>query len=259
MKESSGEQSIEEAVRQRYAALARTEMASACCCPPGEGAHSRCVSPGYSAAEMRSLPQNFRGASLGCGNPFALGRLQPGQTCLDLGSGAGLDVLLAAKQVGPDGYVYGLDATEEMVQLATENAEAAEVDNVEFMCGDMARIPLDDASVDVIISNCVVNLAPEKTDVFAELFRVLRPGGEIAISDLLWESERPVGATTDPDLWCSCVGGALTEREWYRGLEAAGFQETSIRIEGAWADDGLPEGARIVSALVFARKPVPTG
>ncbi|MCL6636211.1 MAG: arsenite methyltransferase, partial [Peptococcaceae bacterium] len=223
--------SIKETVREKYAGLARAARAggegSCCCsCPP-----SGCGCGGdYTPEEVAGLPPELLNASLGCGNPTALAGLQPGQVVLDLGSGAGLDVFLAARRVGPEGKVYGMDMTDEMLTLAEENRRRAGVENVVFIKGDMENIPLPDDHVDVIISNCVVNLSADKARVFKEAFRVLKPGGRLAISDLLWQKEVPSWVRQDVELWTGCVAGALTVGECRRLLEEAGFEETGLEV-----------------------------
>ncbi len=183
----------------------------------------------YSDEETRDLPVEAVTASFGCGNPTALADLRPGDIVLDLGSGGGIDVLLSAKRVGPRGKAYGLDMTDEMVELARENQIKAGLSNVEFLKGEIEQIPLPDASVDVIISNCVVNLSGEKERVLAEAFRVLRPGGRLAISDIVISGPMPTEIKLSLELWAGCVAGALDERQYDSLLAHAGFLNISIQ------------------------------
>jgi SAM-dependent methyltransferase len=182
----------------------------------------------YDESEKAGLPAEAVLASLGCGNPTALAQLQPGQVVLDLGSGGGIDVLLSAKRVGPTGKVYGLDMTDEMLALANENKKRAGIENVEFLKGDIEQIPLPDESVDVIISNCVINLSADKRKVLAEAFRVLKPGGRFAVSDVVVRGFVPQQVRNSMELWIGCVAGALEEQEFIRLLRDAGFTKPSI-------------------------------
>lgn len=184
----------------------------------------------YSPEEASVIPQEAVLASLGCGNPTALADLAPGEVVLDLGSGGGIDVLLSARRVGPTGKAYGLDMTDEMLELARENQNKAGVENAEFLKGDMESIPLPDASVDVIISNCVINLAADKGKVLREAFRVLRPGGRLAISDVVVDGAVPPEVKRNMELWIGCIAGALQIEEYLTLLEAGGFQEASVEI-----------------------------
>src|SRR3989454_222598 len=225
----------------------------------------------YDAAETANLPEGAVLASLGCGNPTALVELQDGETVLDLGSGGGIDVLLSARRVGPTGKAFGLDMTDEMLALAGENQRKAGLENVEFLKGDIERIPLPDASVDVIISNCVINLAADKRKVLAEAFRVLKPGGRFAVSDVVVRGELPIAVRRSMELWVGCVAGALTEAEFTALLGSNGFEEIGIEptrvyqfedarafLEGAGLDAEVlarEVAGRIMGAFVRARKP----
>ena len=182
----------------------------------------------YDEKQKAGIPAEALLASLGCGNPTALAELKEGETVLDLGSGGGIDVLLSAKRVGPKGKVFGLDMTDEMLALANQNKERAGVENVEFLKGDIERIPLPDSSVDVIISNCVINLSADKKKVLAEAFRVLKPGGRFAVSDVVVRGEVPSEVRTSMELWIGCVAGALEEQEFLGLLRSAGFENPSI-------------------------------
>jgi SAM-dependent methyltransferase len=182
----------------------------------------------YSLDEMAELPEKAVLASLGCGNPTALAELSPGETVLDLGSGGGIDVLLSAKRVGPEGKAYGLDMTDEMLSLARENQRKAGVKNVEFLKGEIENIPLPDNSVDVIISNCVINLSADKDSVLREAFRVLKPGGRFAVSDVVVLGDVPADIRRSVELWAGCVAGALHQDEYRSKLRKAGFEKVDI-------------------------------
>lgn len=217
-------------VQRHYDAHAQTVSSAAdgCCGGTGLPADVSCV-PTYQPDDLRSVPENAIVASLGCGNPFAKADLRAGEVVLDLGSGGGLDALVAARRVGDDGHVFGLDMSADMNQLAADNAAKAGVRNVAFLKGDMESIPLPGASVDVIISNCVVNLVPDKTRALTEAFRVLRPGGRLSISDIVTQYPVPGEMKADLSAWAACIGGALTVEEYRAHLEAAGF--TDIEVE----------------------------
>jgi arsenite methyltransferase len=218
-------------VREKYGAAARQvkESGSVACCDPG----LRCCDPIttnlYNEAEKSGLPANAVLASLGCGNPTALIELKAGETVLDLGSGGGIDVLLSARRVGPAGKAYGLDMTDEMLALARENQRQAGVENVEFLKGEIENIPLADNSVDVVISNCVINLSADKSRVLREAFRVLKPSGRFAVSDVVVRGEVDEQVRRNMLLWVGCISGALEEREYAAKLAQAGF--TGISIE----------------------------
>jgi arsenite methyltransferase len=225
------EKSIQEAVKEKYGAAAKQVAAgkTACC---GDGAElSGCdpITRGlYDAAEQGALPAEVVAASLGCGNPTALAQLEPGEVVLDLGSGGGIDVLLSAKRVGPTGKAYGLDMTDEMLALARENQKTAGVENVEFLKGTIENIPLPDNTVDVIISNCVINLSGDKDRVLREAFRVLKPGGRLAVSDVVIRGEVPAQIRKSMELWVGCIAGALEETEYRQKLEGAGFESIDV-------------------------------
>jgi SAM-dependent methyltransferase len=216
---------IKDAVRARYAEAARGDRAI-CCGPAGtQGAFGRAL---YGSGETDALPEAALAASLGCGNPTLLADLSPGEVVLDLGSGGGIDVLLSARRVAPTGFAYGLDMTPEMLALARHNQTEAEVTNAEFLEGSIEAVPLPDESVDVIVSNCVVNLSPDKPAVFREAFRVLRPGGRLAISDVVLHRPLPPPLQDVIALWTGCIAGALTAVEYREALETAGFEEVSV-------------------------------
>ena len=274
---------LQQAVRDKYGAIAtavaKSSTSTGCCGPstaPGAG-QTACgcgdpiTSNLYSETETSSLPGAAVAASLGCGNPTALVDLQAGETVLDLGSGGGIDVLLSAKRVGPTGKVYGLDMTDEMLALARENQRKAGATNVEFLKGTIEAIPLPDNSVDVIISNCVINLSSDKDAVLREAFRVLKPGGRIAVSDVIVRGDVPVEIRRSVELWVGCVAGAREEQEYGAKLRAAGFADIDVepwriyKVDDArsfLAENGIDvdrvgrevEG-KFASAFVRARKP----
>jgi ubiquinone/menaquinone biosynthesis C-methylase UbiE len=275
---------ITHAVRERYGAIAAAVLdggaPAGCCaddCCGGEAADA--ISIGlYDEAQLGEVPIKAALASLGCGNPTALAELAPGEVVLDLGSGGGIDVLLSARRVGPSGFAYGLDVTDEMLALARRNAAEAGVANVEFLKGDIATVPLPDASVDVIISNCVINLAADKAPVFREAFRVLRSGGRFAVSDIVIHGGLPAALSDsaafrrDLSAWAGCIAGALTDAEYRAGLEAAGFTDVEMEVSRRYrlADLGTPvpewatrlgadlaeeTAARFAATTIRARRP----
>ena len=266
---------VEQAVKEKYGQAARTaargDAATCCsssCCSPSDPITSDL----YTANETAALPEKAVAASLGCGNPTALADLREGETVLDLGSGGGIDVLLSARRVGPHGKVYGLDMTDEMLALARENQQKAGVANVEFLKGDIQSIPLPDASVDVIISNCVINLAANKDRVLAEAFRVLKPGGRFAVSDVVMLGAVSPVIRRNMELWVGCIAGALQSDEYTDKLSAAGFVDVGVepwRIyqpsdardflvnAGVEIDVAIADAeGKFASAFIRARKPV---
>jgi arsenite methyltransferase len=273
---------IQQAVKEKYGALAsavtKASSSSVGCCGPvacGCGAETEAdpiTSNLYSDAETSGLPAEAINASLGCGNPTALSDLKPGETVLDLGSGGGIDVLISAKRVGPDGKAFGLDMTDEMLGLARENQRKAGATNVEFLKGTIEAIPLPGDSVDVIISNCVINLSADKDAVLREAFRVLKPGGRLAVSDVVVRGEVPADIRRNMELWVGCIAGALEETEYASKLRAAGFVDVEVepwriyQVDDARAflteagvdvDRFAPQvEGKFASAFVRARKPV---
>src|SRR5690242_16709698 len=268
-------QDIKEIVREKYGQAAQRAAGgtgNSCC-----GGQSSCgqkdpiTSNLYHGSETAGLPEQALLASLGCGNPTALAELRPGEIVLDLGSGGGIDVLLSARRVGPTGKAYGLDMTDEMLALARENQRKSGLQNVEFLKGEIENIPLPDRSVDVIISNCVINLSGDKDRVLREAFRVLKPGGRFAVSDIVVRGEVPAPVRRSIELWAGCVAGALEEREYERKLADAGFIQVGIeatRVHGAadakqfLAGSGLDVDAvlpqvegKFISAFIRATKP----
>src|SRR4029450_655599 len=216
---------VQDAVREKYGQIARSAGTEGCCGPAACGWGDPITSNLYSDAETAGLPSEAVAASLGCGNPTALINLEPGQTVLDLGSGGGIDVFLSAKRVGPTGKAYGLDMTDEMLALARDNQRVAGATNVEFLKGTIEAIPLPDNSVDVIISNCVINLSSDKDAVLREAFRVLKPGGRFAVSDVVIRGEVPPDIRRSLELWVGCLAGALEETDYVTKLRTAGFAD----------------------------------
>ncbi len=225
---------IKEVVQEKYgqAALRVVSGQGNACCGSSPSSCSSGADPItselYDELQKSELPEAAVLASLGCGNPTALAQLKPGEVVLDLGSGGGIDVLLSARRVAPGGKAYGLDMTDEMLALANENKHQAGIENVEFLKGEIERIPLPDSSVDVIISNCVINLSADKDRVLAEAFRVLKPGGRLAVSDVVTRGEIPSEIRQNVLLWVGCVAGALEENEYKAKLTAAGFEQVGI-------------------------------
>jgi arsenite methyltransferase len=279
---TTGTQDLKQSVKEKYgqAALRVTEgntdascCGSSACCGSTTESWDPITSNLYEERQTAGIPAEALLASLGCGNPTALAELKAGETVLDLGSGGGIDVLLSAKRVGPTGKAYGLDMTDEMLALANNNKLKAGAQNVEFLKGEIENIPLPDNTVDVIISNCVINLSGDKQRVIEEAFRVLKPGGRFAVSDVLVRGEIPDEVKRNMELWVGCVAGALEESEYGRLLAAAGFTNIDIeptriyRLEDAaafLAGSGLDAAAlsseidgRFMSAFVRATKPAP--
>jgi arsenite methyltransferase len=274
------ETNTREIIKEKYgeAALRAKSGGSSCCgaaAPSTPGCADPITSNLYDALQTEGIPSEALLASLGCGNPTALAKLNPGETVLDLGSGGGIDVLLSAKRVGPKGKAYGLDMTDEMLALANENKTRAGVTNVEFLKGEIEHIPLPDNSVDVVISNCVINLSSDKDKVLREAFRVLKPGGRFAVSDVVTRGEIAPAIRENVLLWIGCVAGALDEKEYTDKLSSAGFEQVDVeptriyRYEdareflstaGVDADLMGPEiNGKFMSAFVRAVKPSAKG
>jgi SAM-dependent methyltransferase len=268
------DEDIKTVVRQKYARAALRVITSDAACGGGVVSGRECdpiTSHLYGDDETAGLPAEATAASLGCGNPTALAQLEPGQTVLDLGSGGGIDVLLSARRVGPTGKAYGLDMTDEMLTLARENQRKAGLSNVEFLKGEIEHIPLPDDSVDVIISNCVINLSADKDRVLSEAFRVLKPGGRLAVSDVVVRGAVPAEIRRSVELWIGCVAGALEEQDYREKLVRAGFEAVTLeptrvyRVEdarevlgaaGLDTDAIAPEvDGKFMSAFVRACKP----
>jgi len=266
MTEAKAVDALREQVRDRYAAAAITVTSGqgqascgddgsccgdtgGCCGPTTLEVDDSFGSALYNPGELDSLPVTAVAASLGCGNPIAVAELREGETVLDLGSGGGIDVLLSARRVGPSGFAYGVDMTDEMLELARSNAAKAEATNVEFLKGTIEDIPLPDGSVDVVISNCVINLSVDKPTVLAEMFRVLTPGGRIGISDVVAEDDLTPTERAARGSYVGCIAGALSRAEYLQRLAAAGFVDASVRFTHQ-AADGMH------SAIVQATKPI---
>jgi SAM-dependent methyltransferase len=295
MTQSTSPDEIRDAVRDYYGTLASaveeslprasTSTAEGSCCAPAETADGSCCSgsPGtltgelYELVELAELPSAAVLAAHGCGNPTALAELKPGEVVLDLGSGGGIDVLLSARRVGPTGFAYGLDMTDEMLALAERNAAERGPTNVRFLKGHIEQIPLPNESVDVVISNCVINLSADKPRVLREAFRVLKPGGRFAVSDVVAQGQLPARLRKSMELWAGCVAGALEESTYRQLLATAGFENIGVEVtrvydvqelavsdccEGGASQAGLADlvasGGRLVSAFVRASKPSST-
>jgi len=278
MKRSASDEEIRSSVRQHYGQIAENFQpeGSPACCSPNQTAC--CPSPAgddhvtsnfqpiafYEVADVVDLPADVAGLSLGCGDPITLAGLQPGQTVLDLGAGGGIDCFLAARRVGAQGRVIGVDMTPAMLEKARANQQKLGVENVEFRLGEIEHLPVADASVDVIISNCVINLSPDKEQVFREAYRVLRPGGKLAVSDIVTRTNLPEVVRASLSAWAGCVAGALPVQDYVAGLEAAGF----IEVQVAQADfdsgqDGTPDSSdgelaaqavELISKLIFSAR-----
>jgi SAM-dependent methyltransferase len=265
---------IKDVVKAKYGAAAlRVASGSTSCCA---GTTSRStadpITSNLYGEETAEVPPEALAASLGCGNPTALAELRAGEVVLDLGSGGGIDVLLSARRVGPEGKAYGLDMTDEMLALARENQRKAGVTNVEFLKGEIEHMPLPNEAVDVIISNCVINLSPDKDAVLAEAFRVLKPGGRVAVSDVVVRGEVPAAVRKSVELWIGCVAGALEESEYRAKLQKAGFEAIDIEPTRVYSGESARERlsaagldaetiasveGRFISAFIRARKPQP--
>jgi arsenite methyltransferase len=270
---------VKSVVREKYGEaaqrVARGDGNGCCGASRSGGAGDPITSNLYDSVQAGDIPEKALLASLGCGNPTALAELKPGETVLDLGSGGGIDVLLSARRVGPTGTAYGLDMTDEMLALADENKRKSGFTNVHFLKGEIENIPLPNNSVDVIISNCVINLSGDKDKVIREAFRVLRPGGRFAVSDVVVRGEVPAAIRKNIELWIGCVAGALSDREYLAKLAAAGFENAAIEVTREYkvedardflADKGLDADAlareidgKFASAFIRATKPLAAG
>ncbi|GAC1510870.1 MAG: arsenite methyltransferase [Terriglobales bacterium] len=271
-------ENVRAVVKEKYgqAALRVNNGGSSCCgAAPGDSCTDPITTNLYDAAQVQQIPEQAFLASLGCGNPTALAKLNPGEIVLDLGSGGGIDVLLSARRVGPTGKAYGLDMTDEMLALANENKRKAGAENVEFLKGEIEHIPLPANSVDVILSNCVINLSADKDQVLREAFRVLKPGGRFAVSDVVTTGEMSPEIRQSVLLWVGCVAGALEEQEYRAKLASAGFEGIEVEptrvyniedareflnVEGVDVDRIAPQvDGKFMSAFVRAIKPSGTG
>jgi SAM-dependent methyltransferase len=229
------------------------QVSDEACCAPAEptGEQLSNIARLYAQTDTSDLPSTVTDVAFGCGNPTAIAALRPGEVVLDLGSGGGIDCFLAAKMVGPEGRVIGVDMTPEMIELARRNAGTVGATNVEFRFGQIEALPIEDACVDVIISNCVINLSPDKDQVFREAFRVLKSGGRLQVSDIVWTHTVPDGIKDDMEQWAGCVAGALLEADYLAAIEAAGFDDVRSTATA------YPERAGLASASVVAYRPAP--
>ncbi len=250
-------EAIKEHVREHYSNVAlrareggrsccEAEYTSNCCGSTSSGDYAQGM--GYSKEDLDELPETVVGACAGCGNPTALASLKEGEVVLDLGSGGGIDVFLASEKIGPTGKAIGVDMTQDMIDLAKKNADDMGLKNVEFRLGEIEDLPVEDESVDVIISNCVINLSPDKDKVFDEAYRVLKPGGRIIISDIVTNGELPPEVRNDPDAWAECIAGAIDEEEYLNKIADAGFEDIHVLSKKSYTD-------RIFSAEIEANKP----
>jgi arsenite methyltransferase len=253
---------VRTAVRQRYGQIVRDfDKGAASCCGPSDCCGDTApnvtrVEAFYATPDVAELPSDVTGMSLGCGDPVTLAALQPGATVLDLGSGGGIDCFLAARQVGPSGHVIGVDMTPDMLEKARANARKMGVENVEFRLGEIEHLPVADEAVDVIISNCVINLSADKPRVFREAYRALRPGGRLAVSDIVTHGELPPELKQDLDSWASCVAGAWVDKDYVGAIQAAGFVDVSIEektMDQASIDDGPDQFGQGIDPAVLQR------
>lgn len=242
------EKEIKKVVKGRYAQIAKQDQESCCpSCGCGSGSLLQAKAVGYSREELGHIPEESI-MGLGCGNPTAIADLKEGEVVLDLGSGAGVDVFLAANKVGPAGRVIGVDMTEEMVDRATSIARDHGYHNVEFRLGEIEKLPVEDDSVDTIISNCVINLAPDKSKVFGEAYRVLKPGGRLTVSDIVSEGALPDGIKIDSNAWACCIGGALEQQEYLQKIKKAGFKSVQVLSSKEFYIEG--EGSQALTKLL---------
>jgi len=264
------EAQIKEIVRARYGSIASSDASDSCCGPaassccgpaPASPSDDKSLRMGYSETDLASVPEGAN-LGLGCGNPHAIAAMQPGEVVVDLGSGAGFDCFLAAQRVGPTGRVIGVDMTHEMLNKARENAAKVGASNVEFRLGELEHLPIADNTADVVISNCVINLVPDKAQVFRETFRVLKPGGRVAVSDIVNTAPLPADLQADPSFICGCVAGAASADRVEAWLREAGFTDVRITVKPesreliqTWAPGRGIEDF-VVSAIVEARKPL---
>ncbi len=244
---------IKEFVKDRYGKIAKKKKTTCSCC--GTSVLEQAKAIGYSLEELKKIPESAI-MGLGCGNPVALAKLRKGQTVLDLGSGGGIDVFLAANKVGEEGKIIGVDMTQEMTKKAEENAEKGGYENVEFRLGEIENLPLEDECVDVIISNCVINLSPDKRRVFDEAYRVLKPKGKMMISDIVTEKELPFEIRKSFSAWADCIGGALVKRDYLYAIKQAGFKDIKIVDEKVFLEEGMSDRIKgnIISIKVEAKK-----
>ncbi|MFB0567538.1 MAG: arsenite methyltransferase [Candidatus Bathyarchaeia archaeon] len=266
MKNEEIKEKVKQAYSQRVERIEKTRSTASSCCPTSA---SQCCPPsaqmlnklGYSAEEINSLPETVMELSAGCGNPTGFTELKAGETVLDLGSGGGIDVFVAARKAGENGRVIGVDFSEKSIAIAKKNAEKMKAKNVEFRLGDLENLPVENESVDMVISNCVINLAPDKEKVFKEAYRVMKSGGRMIISDMVTDKKLPQSIRNNPVLWSSCIGGALPEQEYLEAIEKVGFKNVKIAEKGMSIEgecqgcEGEFQGVKVYHVIVKARKP----
>jgi len=243
------EEDVRRAVRERYSNLA---LSGSSCCGPSPSTMCSCGNL-YPAADVISLPAEAVAVSAGCGNPTAIAGLKPGMTVVDLGSGGGIDAFLSAKKVGRKGRVFGIDATHEMILRARKTAKDNGYDNIEFRLGEIEHMPLDAGIADVIISNCVINLSPDKGQVFREAFRVLKPGGKLAVSDIVLMKDLPEQMKTDLRAWSECVSGAVSEKEYMRAISDAGFEKIRVEERAVYTHEQLSDYIKGSESEAYAK------
>lgn len=234
------EKEIKEFVKNRYSKIAKKENSSCSCCSGADSVTEQAKAVGYSTEELKSIPEDAV-FGLGCGNPTALAEIQEGETVLDLGSGGGIDVFLAANKVGDQGKVIGVDMTPDMISAAVENAQKGGYNNVEFKLGEIENLPIEDSTIDVIISNCVINLTPDKNKAYQEVYRVLKPGGRILVSDLVTEGFIPEEIRRNFQAWSECVGGAMEKQDYLNTIKKAGFNEVEIIEQHFFTEPDMDE------------------
>lgn len=246
---------IKQFVKDRYASVASNEGSCCSCCNCNTDIVEHAKSIGYSEAEIRNIPEGSV-MGLGCGNPTALAELKPGETVLDLGSGGGVDVFLAAQKVGENGNVIGVDMTDEMLEKARENARLGNYTNVEFRAGEIENLPVEDNSINVVISNCVVNLSPDKLATYKEVFRVLKPSGRVLVSDIVTEGELPEDVRQSFEAWAECIAGAVEMQEYLDTITKAGFRDVTIAAKHPFYESGMDDrlAGKIISIHVKAYK-----
>ncbi|MDO8869412.1 MAG: arsenite methyltransferase [Methanobacteriaceae archaeon] len=234
------EKEIKEFVKDRYSKIAKKENSSCSCCSGADSVTEQAQAVGYSTEELKSIPEEAV-FGLGCGNPTALAEIQDGETVLDLGSGGGIDVFLASNKVGDGGKVIGLDMTPDMIETAVKNAQKGGYTNVEFKLGEIENLPIEESTIDVIISNCVINLTPDKNKAYQEVYRVLKPGGRILVSDLVTEGHIPHEIRKNFQAWSECIGGAMEKQDYLSTIKKAGFKEVEIIEQHFFTETNMDE------------------
>ena len=241
------EKEIKEFVKNRYSKIAKKENSSCSCCSGADSVTEQAQAVGYSTEELKSIPEEAV-FGLGCGNPTALAEIQEGETVLDLGSGGGIDVFLAANKVGDEGKVIGVDMTPDMIETAVKNAQKGGYTNVEFKLGEIENLPIEENTIDVIISNCVINLTPDKNNAYKEVYRVLKPGGRILVSDLVTEGFLPEEIRRSFQAWSECVGGAMEKQNYLNTIKKAGFKEVEIIEQHFFTEPNMDE--RLIGKII---------